>query len=114
VFSSNFTTPALSFTGVLAGNSEQKQPHLCQDVVGGLIGTETAINEQQQERSQEYKYIQFVLRQYAENSDCSTARQQVMTQLKGTDRSQSSGHYKTCLIYDGTKWQIGFIGPSKS
>jgi hypothetical protein len=39
------STPALYFTAVLGGNSEQKeQPHLCQDAVAGLIDTETSIN----------------------------------------------------------------------
>jgi hypothetical protein len=53
VFSSDFTTPALSFAAVLLGNSEQrKQPHLRQDAVGGMITTETSINEQKQERGQ--------------------------------------------------------------
>jgi hypothetical protein len=49
LFPSNFATPGLFFTAGLRGESEQeKQTHLRQDSVGGLIDTDTSINGEQQ------------------------------------------------------------------
>jgi hypothetical protein len=121
VFSSNLTTPVVSFMVLLQGSKEQEpRPQICEVAVAGPATVEPKVSgpslQQDQQTTGQSVQAPNVTSVPLDNMlRVVTVVQQITTEFNGAvTGGQNSGHYYNCLKSYREKWPLEFIDPSKS